>query len=41
MRVDEQIELRREHMLTGIRQQADWLAYGPRMLVEEARCRDG
>src|SRR6266542_2945297 len=37
MRVDEGIELRWENMLAGIRQQADWLARGPRELLAEAR----
>jgi glucosamine--fructose-6-phosphate aminotransferase (isomerizing) len=32
VRVDEHIELRWENMLTGIRQQADWLRRGPREL---------
>jgi glucosamine--fructose-6-phosphate aminotransferase (isomerizing) len=37
MRVDENIELRWENMLAGIRQQPDWLAHGPRELLEQAR----
>ena len=37
MRVDEQIELRWENMLAGIRQQGEWLAHGPSELLEEAR----
>jgi glucosamine--fructose-6-phosphate aminotransferase (isomerizing) len=37
MRVGEGIELRWENMLAGIRQQADWLAHGPRELLEQAR----
>ena len=37
MRVDENIELRWENMLAGVRQQAGWLAHGPRELLEQAR----
>jgi glucosamine--fructose-6-phosphate aminotransferase (isomerizing) len=37
MRVDENIQLRWENMLAGIRQQPDWLARGPRELLEQAR----
>jgi glucosamine--fructose-6-phosphate aminotransferase (isomerizing) len=37
MRVDEDIELRWDNMLAGIRQQADWLAHGPRDLLAGAR----
>src|SRR5438132_866116 len=37
MRVDEDIEPRWENMLAGIRQQADWLAHGPRELLAAAR----
>jgi glucosamine--fructose-6-phosphate aminotransferase (isomerizing) len=37
MRVDENIELRWENMLAGIRQQPEWLAHGPRELLEQAR----
>jgi glutamine---fructose-6-phosphate transaminase (isomerizing) len=37
MRVDENIELRWENMLAGIRQQPEWLAHGPRKLLEQAR----
>jgi glucosamine--fructose-6-phosphate aminotransferase (isomerizing) len=37
MRVDEDIELRWENMLAGIRLQADWLALGPRELLASAR----
>src|SRR4051812_36002988 len=37
MRVDEHIQLRWENMLSGIRQQPDWLTHGPRELLEHAR----
>ncbi len=37
MRVDENIELRWENMLGGIRQQPEWLASGPRLLLAQAR----
>jgi glucosamine--fructose-6-phosphate aminotransferase (isomerizing) len=37
MRVDENIELRWENMLAGIRQQPEWLADGPGELLEQAR----
>jgi glucosamine--fructose-6-phosphate aminotransferase (isomerizing) len=37
MRVDENIELRWENMLAGIRQQPEWLVRGPRELLERAR----
>jgi glucosamine 6-phosphate synthetase-like amidotransferase/phosphosugar isomerase protein len=37
MRVDENIELRWENMLAGIRQQSEWLLHGPRELLAEAR----
>jgi glutamine---fructose-6-phosphate transaminase (isomerizing) len=37
MRVDENIELRWENMLAGIRQQPGWLAHGPRELLDQAR----
>jgi glucosamine--fructose-6-phosphate aminotransferase (isomerizing) len=37
MRVDENIELRWENMLAGIRHQPGWLASGPRELLERAR----
>jgi glutamine---fructose-6-phosphate transaminase (isomerizing) len=37
MRVDENIELRWENMLAGIRQQPEWLATGPRELLERSR----
>jgi glucosamine--fructose-6-phosphate aminotransferase (isomerizing) len=37
MRVDENIELRWENMLAGIQSQPEWLAHGPRELLEQAR----
>ena len=37
MRVDENIELRWENMLAGIRQQSDWLEHGPQELLARAR----
>ena len=37
MRVGEDIELRWENMLAGIRQQPAWLEQGPRRLLDEAR----
>ena len=37
MRVDENIELRWENMLAGIRQQPEWLAHGPRELLDQVR----